>query len=107
MLDPYSRCHAISIFKHLKHAGYDFPPFLVRRWAMANGWKRADAQLLDDYAAGVLAGARYHYQDTGRHSLEAWQLNVDGKEPWRDPGRLAQGTTFQLVELTNQLESPT
>ncbi|NNN09909.1 MAG: hypothetical protein HKL85_12080 [Acidimicrobiaceae bacterium] len=89
MLDSSARSHAISIFNHLTHAGYEIPPFLVRRWATTNGWKTRDAQLLDDYAAGVLAGVRYHYQDTaGRHSMKEWQRHAEGKKPWMDPGRL-------------------
>ena len=89
MVDSSARSHAISIFNHLTHAGYDIPPFLVRRWAMTNGWKTRDAQLIDDYAAGVLAGVRYHYQDTaGRHSMKEWQRQAEGKKPWMDPGRL-------------------
>jgi len=108
MLDSSSRCHAISVFKQLKHAGYDFPPFLVRRWAITNDWKKTDAQLLDDYAAGVLAGVRYHYQDTaGRHSLQAWRSDADGKEPWMDPGRLNQGTVFLVTEMPNEFGPPT
>jgi hypothetical protein len=55
MLDRHSRDCAIAAFRHVKHGGYDFPPYLVRRWAIANGWKDRDAQLLDDYAAGFLA----------------------------------------------------
>lgn len=95
MLDRYSRDYAIAAFKHLKHGGYDFPPFLVRRWAMAHGWKGPDAQLLDDYAAGVLAGVKYHHADpTGLNGIEAWRRDADGKEPWVDPGRPEQGVPF-------------
>src|SRR5664280_2490445 len=50
MLDNESRDSTIAAFEHLRHGGYDFQPFLVRRWATANGWKKLDAQLLDDYA---------------------------------------------------------
>ena len=95
MLDRHSRDRAIAAFKHLMHGRYDFPPFLVRRWAMANGWKEPDAQLLDDYAAGVLAGVKYHHADpTGLNGVEAWQRDADGNEPWVDPGRLEQGIPF-------------
>jgi hypothetical protein len=88
MLDRHSRDSVLSAFKHLKHAGLDFPPFLVRRWASENGWKEADAQLLDDYAAGVLAGVRYHHSNPfGFHSMELWKTEAEGKEPWVDPGR--------------------
>lgn len=95
MLDRHSRDRAIATFKHLKHGGYDFPPFLVRRWAMANGWKEPDAQLLDDYAAGVLAGVKYHHAEpTGLNGIEAWQRDADRNEPWVDPGWPEQGIPF-------------
>jgi hypothetical protein len=95
MLDPHSRDCAISTFKHLRHGGYDFPPYLVRRWALANGWKESDAQLLDDYAAGVLAGVKYHHADPmGYHAINAWQHDADGNDPWEDPGRPEQGMPF-------------
>jgi hypothetical protein len=93
MLDNQSRDCAIAAFKHLRHSGYDFQPFLVRRWAIANGWKKTDAQLLDDYAAGVLAGVKYHHADPmGQHAIETWQRDAEGKQPWVDPGRPEQGT---------------
>ena len=93
MLDNQSRDCAIAGFKHLRHGGYDLQPFLVRRWAIANGWKKTDAQLLDDYAAGVLAGVKYHYADPmGQHAIETWQRDAEGKQPWVDPGRPEQGT---------------
>lgn len=92
MLDSHSRDYAISAFKHLRHGGYELPPFLVRRWAVANGWKRTDAQLLDDYAAGVLAGVQYHHADPfGRGAISIWRRDAVGKEPWQDPGRPEQG----------------
>ena len=56
MLDSESRDATIAAFEHLSSSGYDFPPFLVRRWAIANGWKKLDAQLLDDYARGRAGG---------------------------------------------------
>jgi hypothetical protein len=95
MLDHQSRDCAIAAFEHLRHSGYDFQPFLVRRWAIANGWKKTDAQLLDDYAAGVLAGVKYHHADPmGRNAIKTWQGDADGKQPWVDPGRPEQGTLF-------------
>jgi hypothetical protein len=95
MLDRHSRDNAIAVFKHLKHGGFDFPPFLVRRWALAHGWKEPDAQLLDDYAAGVLAGVAYHHADPyGRNVISLWQGSAEGKEPWRDPGRPERGVAF-------------
>jgi hypothetical protein len=95
MLDNESRDSTIAAFEHLRHGGYDFQPFLVRRWAIVNGWKKMDAQLLDDYAAGVLAGVKYHHADPmGRNAIETWQRDADGKPPWIDPGRPGQGTTF-------------
>ncbi len=95
MLDRHSRDYAIAAFKHLKHGGFGFPPFLVRRWALAHGWKEPDAQLLDDYAAGVLAGVPYHHADPcGHNVISVWQSDAQGKEPWRDPGRPEQGVPF-------------
>jgi len=95
MLDSESRDSVIAAFEHLRHGGYDFQPFLVRRWAIANGWKKMDAQLLDDYAAGVLAGVKYHRADPmGRNAIETWQRDAEGKPPWLDPGRPEQGTPF-------------
>ena len=64
MLDSESRDATIAAFEHPSSSGCDFPPFLVRRWAIANGWKKLGAQLLDDYAAGVLAGVKYHHTDS-------------------------------------------
>jgi hypothetical protein len=93
MLDRESRDCAIAAFKHLQHAGYEFPSFLVRRWAMANSWKERDAQLLDDYAAGVLGGVKFHHSDPfGRHTINEWQRDAGGKQPWVDPGRPPHGT---------------
>jgi hypothetical protein len=95
MLDRHSRDYAIAAFKHLKHGGFDFAPFLVRRWALAHGWKEPDAQLLDDYAAGVLAGVPYHHADPcGHNVISLWQSDAEGKEPWRDPGRPKRGVPF-------------
>lgn len=88
MLDIESRDSTIAAVDHLRRSGYDFSPFLVRRWAIANGWKKMDAQLLDDFAAGVLAGVKYHYSDPmGRHAIETWRADALGREPWVDPGR--------------------
>ena len=92
MLDSQSRDHAIAAFKRLRHGGFDFPLFLVRRWAAANGWKEPDARLLDDYAAGVLAGVPFHHADPcGRHAISIWLSDAEGKEPWPDSGRPEQG----------------
>lgn len=95
MLDRHSRDYTIAAFKHLKHGGFDFPPFLVRRWALSHGWKGPDAQLLDDYAAGVLAGVQYHHADPcGHNAIGIWRSDAEGKEPWRDPGRPEHGVPF-------------
>src|SRR6202035_2974489 len=58
--DPGKRAAAIHTFKHLKHGGHHFEPEDIRSWALANSWKAADAADLSEYAAGVLAGTRYH-----------------------------------------------
>jgi hypothetical protein len=95
MLDRHSRDYAIAAFKHLRHGGFDLEPYLVLRWAVANGWKRSDAQLLDDYAAGVLAGVPYHHADPcGRDAIESWRRDAVGKEPWQDTGRFEPGVRF-------------
>ncbi len=70
MLDSESRDSTIAVFEHLKRNGYHFPPFLVRQRAIATGWKKMDAQLLDDYAAGVHASVKYHHADPmGRQAI--------------------------------------
>jgi hypothetical protein len=95
MLDIESRDSTIAAFEHLRRNGYSYPPFLVRRWAIANGWKKMDAQLLDDYAAGVLASVKYHHTDPmGRHAIETWRADAIGREPWVDLGRAEHGTLF-------------
>lgn len=95
MLDRNSRDFTIAALEHLKHAGYEFQPFLLRRWATASGWKKVDAQVLDDYAAGVLKGVKYHHADPmGRLSIETWKADAIGKQPWVDTGRPEQGTPF-------------
>ena len=95
MLDSESRDSTIAALEHLKSSGYDFPPFLVHRWAITNGWQKMDAQLLDDYAAGVLAGVKYHHTaPMCRRAIEAWRADALGREPWVDPGRVEHGTPF-------------
>ena len=95
MLDSESRDSTIAAFDHLKSSGYDFPPFLVHRWAITNGWQNMEAQLLDDYAAGVLAGVKYHHTDPMcRRAIESWRAGALGREPWVDPGRVEHGTPF-------------
>ena len=58
--DSAARAAAIHTFKHLKHGGYHFEPDGIQSWALAQHWKSADAAELSEYAAGVLAGTRYH-----------------------------------------------
>ena len=55
-----ARAAAIHTFKHLKHGGYPFEPDALQAWALAHHWKEADAAELNEYAAGVLSGTRYH-----------------------------------------------
>jgi len=99
MHDSQSRDCVIAAFEHLRHGGYEFQPFLVRRWALANGWKRVDAQLLDDYAAGVLAGVRYHHADPlGRHAVRQWKADAEGRQAWLDPGRPEHGTPLMRAD---------
>jgi hypothetical protein len=95
MLDSHSRDYTIAAFKHLLHGGFNFAPYLVCRWALENSWKKPDAQLLDDYAAGVLAGVKYHHVDPcGRSAIDSWRSAAEDKTPWRDPGRPALGIPF-------------
>lgn len=60
LLNNHARSAAIWIFKHLLRLGHRFEPFLVERWALANGWNNANALLLRDYATSVMAGTRLH-----------------------------------------------
>ena len=58
--DRGARAAAIHTFKHLKHGGYNFEPDDIQSWALAHRWTSADAAELSEYAAGVIAGSRYH-----------------------------------------------
>ena len=58
--DSGARAAAIHTFKHLRHGGHHFDPADIQSWALAHRWTAADAAELGDYAAGVLAGNRYH-----------------------------------------------
>ena len=60
LLNIHARSAAIWVFKHLLRLGHTFEPFLVERWALADGWNNANALLLRDYATGVMAGTRLH-----------------------------------------------
>ena len=95
MLDIEAHDSTIATFEYLRSSGYDLPPFLERRRAITNGWKKMDAHLIDDYAAGVLASAKYNYTDLmGRHAIEAWRDDALGREPGVDAGRAEHGTPF-------------
>jgi hypothetical protein len=73
--DPSARAGAIHTFKHLKHHRYPIEPTKVREWALAHRWTVADAQELGDYAAGVVAGTRYHTvpDPFGRMAIDRWR----------------------------------
>ena len=54
-----------------------------------------DAQLLDDYAAGVLAGVKcLHTYLMGHRGIETWRTDALGTSPWADPDRAEYGTPF-------------
>ncbi len=62
-----------------------------------------DAQLLDDYAAGVLAGVLavvlagvkcHHTYLMGHRGIETWRTDALGTSPWADPDRAEHGTPF-------------
>jgi hypothetical protein len=67
------------MFKHLKYHGYRFDPADVRAWATANGWTINDVQQLGEYAAGILAGVRYHTAPDpfGRHAINYWRADAE------------------------------
>lgn len=69
------RAAAIHTFKHLKHHGHQFSPAEIHNWAIAHGWTDDDAQELEAYATGVLAGTRYHTSPDpfGRLRYDRWQ----------------------------------
>jgi hypothetical protein len=73
--NPSNRAAAIHTCKHLKHHGYDFPPDQLRDWALAHGWRTEDAEELHAYAAGVLAGTRYHTwpDPIGMRAIYQWR----------------------------------
>lgn len=106
LLNPLARSAAILTFETLKRCGYSFPPVRVRRWAIANGWALEDAQLLDDYAAGVIAGVRYHTGGAGISSVERLRQLATGRQPWIDPGRPTSGSDHVLSRRKEILNPP-
>jgi hypothetical protein len=78
LADPSARAGAIHIFKHLKHHGYHLGPNEIRVWASVHGWSARDAQELGDYAAGVVAGRRYHTlpDPFGMDAIEDWRADA-------------------------------
>ena len=60
MIDSSSRAAVIHTFMHLIHHGRSLEPAELRAWALSNWWPPHDADLMRDYAQGVLAGLRYH-----------------------------------------------
>jgi hypothetical protein len=81
LADPGARAGAVHTFKHLKHHGYSYEPTAVALWATTHGWKADDADELSTYAAGVLAGERYHtYPDPfGLTAVDRWRAGAQGK----------------------------
>jgi hypothetical protein len=78
--DRGARSAAIHTFKHLKHGGYNFEPDDIQSWALAHRWKSADAAELSEYAAGVIAGTRYHTDPDplGPFQRRDWYASVIG-----------------------------
>ena len=77
--DPSSRAGAIHALKHLKYNNYMFDPHELSQWASSHGWKTVDVTELVSYAAGVLAGQRYHpFPDPfGRQVIDRWRSAAD------------------------------
>ena len=59
--NQHGRDSTLSVLENLHRQGFTITPFLLRRWAVEQKWRESDAQLLDEYAQGVLAGIRYHH----------------------------------------------
>jgi hypothetical protein len=80
--DPGPRAGAVHTFKHLKHHGYSFEPEAVALWARDHGWNADDANELSAYAAGVLAGKRYHTSPDpfGMTAINRWRAEVKSKD---------------------------
>jgi hypothetical protein len=78
--DRGARAAAIHTFKHLKHGGYHFDADAIQSWALAHRWKASDAAELGEYAAGVLAGTRYHTDPDPLGPLQTrdWYASVVG-----------------------------
>ena len=81
LADPGARAGAVHTFKHLKHHGYSYEPTAVALWATIHGWKADDADELSTYAAGVLAGERYHTHPDpfGMTAIDRWRAGAQGK----------------------------
>src|SRR5271154_4712126 len=60
MIDASSRAAVIHTLMHLTHNGRSIDPAELRAWAVAKGWPPDDADIMRDYAQGVVAGLRYH-----------------------------------------------
>jgi hypothetical protein len=82
LADPGARAGAVHTFKHLKYHGYSFDPGAVAHWAKAHGWTADDADELSNYAAGVLAGTRYHTRPDpfGMGAIDRWRAAAQGME---------------------------
>ena len=76
--DPSARAGAIHTFKHLKHHRYPIEPTKIREWALAHGWTADDAKELGDFAAGVVAGTRYHTvpDPFGQMAIDRWRAKA-------------------------------
>jgi hypothetical protein len=79
---PSDRAGAIHILKHLKHHRYPIEPAKIREWALAHGWTAEGAQELEGYAAGVVAGTRYHTAPDpfGQLAIHRWRSAADKSE---------------------------
>ena len=80
--EPSARAGAIHTFKHLKHHRYPIDPTKIREWALAHGWTAEDAQELEGYAAGVVAGTRYHTAPDpfGGLAIHKWRAQAQNSE---------------------------
>lgn len=77
--DPSARAGAIHTFKHLKHHRYSIDPPKIREWALVHGWRAEDAEELGGYAAGVVAGTRYHTvpDPFGQLAIDQWRAEAE------------------------------
>jgi hypothetical protein len=87
MINSSSRAAVVHAFMRLTHNGRSLDPAELRAWALGNGWPPDDADLMRDYAQGVVAGLRHHTDPDpfGPLAYERWvaEANVASDEERR------------------------